>query len=552
MSSLKKIICVFGALFFILFAAEMSFASLAYPGIVKLKQPNGVVFEARAYGDEWANGMEAADGYTILREPATGYFVYALKAADGGLYPSQHIVGINQPPATQKHLRENSLPLEKRYAQSRKKRFGDQQIIGNLRVLVIVVEFTDRKLIGSNAADWKNFFFKATESVQHYYKEVTFNQFILTPAEETYGTVNDGIVQVQLDIVHPNTGGFTDTRNQDLTKRALTAADQYVDYSVYDLNQNGAVERTECLFAIVCAGYETTYGGVGGSKSPSVWSHSWEIWDTIVAPTLDNVLVCDGNSNGGYFQFGEWHATILDTMKATPDGAGGHMATIGPGGCFNAISTYGDVPKLWDGDGSARGIGDFCIMASGHWNGTENKPGDRPSHPCAWVKYLARWITRITISGKNKKVTIKQAENNKTGSIYLLGTNPGGPGYGEGATGEYFLIENRQLVGYDKTLPGAGLFIWHIEQSQEDNNHEGHTADAHLLVALEQADGLRELEGDKDNGDGGDPFPGTKNNRTFTKTTNPYSKWYSGADSKIQVTKISDSGKKMNATISTK
>ena len=70
-----------------------------------------------------------------------------------------------------------------------------------------------------------------------------------------------------------------------------------------------------------------------------------------------------------------------------------------------------------------------------------------------------------------------------------------------GATGvQYFLVENRQKTGYDSYLPGGGLHIYHVDESISDNGandnqwYPGYTAYGHYKVALEQADGLWELE----------------------------------------------------------
>ena len=55
----------------------------------------------------------------------------------------------------------------------------------------------------------------------------------------------------------------------------------------------------------------------------------------------------------------------------------------------------------------------------------------------------------------------------------------------DGAVGqEYFLLENRQQAGFDAELPGGGLLVWHIDESQQSNEDENH-----YLVALVQADG---------------------------------------------------------------
>ena len=53
---------------------------------VTVTQPDGTVLQCFASGDEYFNYLHDADGFTIMRHPKTGYFVYAEKQ-DGKLVP---------------------------------------------------------------------------------------------------------------------------------------------------------------------------------------------------------------------------------------------------------------------------------------------------------------------------------------------------------------------------------------------------------------------------------------------------------------------------------
>jgi len=111
---------------------------------------------------------------------------------------------------------------------------------------------------------------------------------------------------------------------------------------------------------------------------------------------------------------------------------------------------------------------------------------------------------------------------------------------------EYFLVENRQLKSRDADLPGAGLCLWHIDETKADNNDETQG----YKVALVQADGLRTLERDDVNrGDRGDPFPGDRNVRMCTWSTNPNTNANNGAPTCVAITEISDSGPVMTFTV---
>ena len=164
--------------------------------------------------------------------------------------------------------------------------------------------------------------------------------------------VNDGIVSVTLNYAHPNPGSTIDDRNRKITRDALIAANQYVDFSQFDLNCDGVLSPTELHIIIVVAGYERSYTST--PCGPSVWGHRWGLAGSVPAPTLDGKIV--GRS---YAQFGEWHCSTGNPP--------GHEATIGI--MAHELGHDLGLLDLYDTDGSSQGIGQWSIMAGGSWNG---------------------------------------------------------------------------------------------------------------------------------------------------------------------------------------
>ena len=98
---------------------------------------------------------------------------------------------------------------------------------------------------------------------------------------------------------------------------------------------------------------------------------------------------------------------------------------------------------------------------------------------------------------------------------------------------EYFLIENREKRDNDPGIPGEGLMIYHIDESQWGNSDENH-----FLVAVEQADGLFQLESGSNQGDGQDPWSlNTKDE--FSDLSNPNTYNYANLNTKTSVWGIS-------------
>lgn len=105
---------------------------------------------------------------------------------------------------------------------------------------------------------------------------------------------------------------------------------------------------------------------------------------------------------------------------------------------------------------------------------------------------------------------------------------------------EHFLVENRQPLGSDVNVwGGGGLAIWHIDYAVSQTGQGGNTGGSTNLrprgVALEQADGLGNLEAGTNRGDGGDPWPGSGNKTLFNDGTVPNSKGYNATSSTATV-----------------
>jgi len=516
-------------------STETAAAAPAAPNIETLIQPDGTSLFARKWGDEWANGYETLQGYAILQS-SSGWWVYARLSLDGNLEPAivsgkSIPANLTAPPDLQKHLRPKNIPTYPVIERAA----VDSQNIGTQPTLVLLASFSDRSGTYTAASFASLVFSTTSNSVRDYYLDASFNQLSLNAATESYGTSNDGVVGwLNLGYAHPNTGTGWSVANQLIVKNALNAADSYVNFASYDTNSDGYISLNELHLVVVVAGFERSYS----NSSPSIWAHRYYFYDT-TPPTLDGKILGDPNHNGGYAQVGEIH---LD-----------HQATIGI--IVHELGHDLTWPDLYDTDGTSDGVGKWSIMGSGNWNYTgSNYYGSTPAFPDAWLKWYQGWISPTAITGTVTNVSLPQAETNAT--AYLLRPNPGGIDWEwmqYSGSGEYFLVENRQLTGYDAGLPGAGINILHIDEGVTYFNN-ANANEYHPLMKFMQADGLDELlwgdSYDYERGDNGDPFPGVANNRTFNYSSTPNSRLYSGADSLAAVTSISNSGATMTATLS--
>jgi hypothetical protein len=188
------------------------------------------------------------------------------------------------------------------------------------------------------------------------------------------------------------------------------------------------------------------------------------------------------------------------------------------------------LPDLYDTDSSSTGIGDWSMMSYGSWN----NGGRTPAHFDAWCKVRLDFVDPIDQTTNSVGTVLQPAHANM--SVIRLDTPAHAPG-------EYLLLENRRLGGFDAYLPAQGLLVWHVDISVPGNSDESCGANAmHPRVRLIQADDLCELESGWSYGDYGDPFPGSSSKTSLGALTAPNSRAYSGKKSGVKLTNITLAG----------
>jgi M6 family metalloprotease-like protein len=233
-------------------------------------------------------------------------------------------------------------------------------------LVVIGVSFTDYTIQDSDDNWNQKIFGSDNGNLNHYFNEISYGEFTLLEADETYGTLNDGIVMVTLPYNHPGNTGMDRTEIVD----AIALADPFIDFSAYDINGNGAISRNELQIIYVIAGGETSYGDPVAS---SIWSHASSFRTRPEAPVHDGMTLMETDTDGSYACFGEMH--------------GLHFATIGLIAHELGHSLF-EFSDLFDIDGSSADIGNCGLMRGGSWGRTKasEDPGTTPEDMCIWNK----------------------------------------------------------------------------------------------------------------------------------------------------------------------
>ena len=466
-----------------------------------LRQPDGTTFTAVQHGDA-VRGWWTAKGATVARS-ASGTWRFATRLDASG-QPAPVGAPVS-PGASLPDAAVGLSPVEDGATPQVDPAMPALGFTGEQKTLVILAQFRDTKSLGTTPADWSARFFGATDSVRAFYRGASSGQLDLTPATESSGA-NDGVVGwVTLDMNHPNYGGKIDSRAQDVTARAIRAADPYINYASYDTNRNGVIEPTELHLTVIVAGYEAAYGG-SSACAPNVWAHRWAI--ETGAPVVDGTTV----GSKGYTQFGEKHCFTTSPTKA-------HQATIG----IVAHEFGHDLgwPDLYDIDGPAEGVGEWSLMASGSWGSksVSSPAGDAPVLPDAWSRSVQSWVTPVEVTSTTA-VSIPQVTT--TDTVYRLLPDADGP-QTWGSGGEYFLVENRQKAGLDTALPGCGLVVYHVRESLEENS----TVSSRLVDVVE-ANGLERLNTTGYRGGPDDAWHGISGHTVLTSWTTPSTRLTNG------------------------
>lgn len=325
-----------------------------------------------------------------------------------------------------------------------------------------------------------------TGSMRDFYLENSYGQFEVTGVTTIWYTASQPLAFYAND----NAGfGSYPNNSEKLVEEAVQLADSDVDFGEFDNNGDG---RVDALFVVHA-----------GPAAEEIFTKNF--------PDHKNYLWSHKSSISSMFFDGVWVAGYTLEPQNGPIGVF----------CHEFGHELG-LADLYDTDGSSEGIGEWGLMAGGGWCHLEGDPiGTSPAHFTAWSKERLGWLEPVSVTENMLQVEIPPVESLPV--AYRLWTD-GLDG------GEYFLLENRQNLGFDAgltrrqkdfDLPDAyGLIIYHIDNSGSQNNENRRRIDVEEASPyingnqiIEQLDLERILPHHQflfngNRGDNGDPFPG--------------------------------------------
>jgi M6 family metalloprotease-like protein len=482
---------IFGSMILIL-TATTCFAMPAAPDPFDIHQSDGSTVRARLKGDEFQNWTESDDtGHTIIRNPASNSWEYAEQLPDGSLRPNGQKVrskGVDAPGFIPKGLKpprnkelENSLQQHRKESYQQRKRsanltapqsiqmgapatagtstapvaYGSTAVAGNWvpvpvsgskNLLIVLVSFANQPMQTTPAA-WNSIIFDpAAKSVEKYYRDNSYGKVTIAPAAHTQAGNPSGIVSVTVADNHPNFAKATNlTTETTISNHALAQVASFVNLASFDTNGNGVLEQSELTIYFVYAGYEASLGTTP-SGANSIWAHASASTAITGGAVVAGTKTITHWAQSGELGFSNGAAAQM------PMGVIAHE--LGHDLC--------GLVDLYDISFKNQGIGNFSLMGTGSWGAdTGETIGMTPVVLDTWSREFLGWSTPVVQTAAGV-VTLGDSLSSAS-TTYKLEVPAT-------SVTEYFLVENRQPIGWDlglKTSLGSGwtggLLVTHID-----------------------------------------------------------------------------------------
>src|SRR5262249_34990614 len=112
---------------------------------------------------------------------------------------------------------------------------------------------------------------------------------------------------------------------------------------------------------------------------------------------------------------------------------------------------------------------------------------------------------------------------------------------------EHFLVENRQAIGFDRSLPGSGLVVYHINEVVIGSGLAGNQVNPREFpgLLLVGADGRLDLMTGYNRGEASDAFPGPLDRTVFDDVTLPSTHAFNGGVTNVALRDIRADGQNM-------
>ncbi|MGI6242268.1 MAG: M6 family metalloprotease domain-containing protein [Prevotella sp.] len=441
---------------------------------------DGSTVRVEARGDENMHYWQSADGNCYVRVGDTHIYREVLQES-----LKQNVVSSVTRASGVKKLRARSL---------RENLTQNNRLTGKKHALVILVDFSGKTFSMANPVELYKGMFSATD-----YHENGFNGSL----HDYFYAQSHGKFDLAFDVVGPVTmpysfahyGRNDDDKVGEMVHDACLAVNDEVDFSKYDWEGDGEADMVYILYA--------GYGEADHTGNESyIWPHMYRL---SYYPYYENeTLKLDG--------------TVIDTYACSNE-MGFDNRLVGIGTICHEFSHCLGLPDMYDTVSDTNfGMGSWDLMDYGCYNDN----GYTPSGYTGYEKMMLGWSTPLELKTPVAVTAMQPASS--MGRSYIV--------YNPNNRQEFYVLDNRQLRGFDAALPGHGMIITHVDYDAEiwDNNiinSTGYDSNSGLTNSHRRAT-ICPADNDADNNtEGGDAYP-YGDNDSLTVSSQPAIKWYNG------------------------
>ena len=411
-----------------------------------LTQPDGSVLNCFATGDEFYNWLHDAEGYTIIRNPETGFYVYADKDnVSDELITTNLVVGIDKPQTSklQTHLlhskeyiankRESWFNFKQQFPKKSKKQDGFQgsSPFDTINQIVILVTWNNGPSFHNPLSFYDTIYNHNPNSFKAYWLEQSYNQL----------TVNTYLYEYQSPYTRNQLVYGIGCYGEFINDIIANVADSISSDLNIDYNNDGFLDN----ISVILQGQPVGWNSILWPHS--VGSHSfledYPGWGLGYHP-----FYCEGYvmSDDPFYQLGPVNGKLLNTFNLNFEWGSYTSGSTPPTNILNVLCheffhTF-EAPDLYVNAGIER-VGVWSLMSDGG------------NYLTMYEKYqYGKWLDSIPTIDSNGTYTLQHCKQDVANNCYKINSL-------EDAN-YYFVLEHRNL---EKEHHLGGFLVYQYENT---------------------------------------------------------------------------------------